>query len=325
MADATPANDGPLPSQDPVDVLPEPPMPTPPPGKTTIPSTAAPAASSAPASLDAFLARVRRIATTRSGADSILLFTCYAASLSGNFLEAASRAALPTSVGELVSLVLDSPPSKPLRLPPPSLLVSRLAILALRLSVRLKAAAAMLSEIRTFGRIWGLLDLYFAAKKLLLSARDSVTSTSEEKKTAVADNSFDALVGAAQLVSLISFQVAESTAYLSSRNALPFSPATQGRLSLWSVRSWMAYTGMELGRLLVVRQRRLQKAGGRLVTAEDREWGAGWKKDFLCCLAWSPITVHYSFGDGFLSALTVSLLAFYPAVTQMKDVWRSNA
>jgi len=281
--------------------------------------------TTAPSTIDAFLARLHRIAATRSGADVVLLFLTYATGLSANLLEAGSRAALRNSANKLVAVALQLPPAAAVTFASSAPIASPVVGIALKVAARLKAASATLSEVRTFGRLWGLLGLYFAAKKFVLSR--VAAAKDPEKKTAgdSAESHFDTVVAALQLLSLISFQAAENVAYLSSKKILGFSPATQGKLARWSVRSWAAYIGMELGRLLVERQRRVAAAAGGRLTAKDAEWSAAWKRDFFRNLAWSPITVHWSVDNGPLSDLAVSLLAFYPAVSQMRELWRANA
>ncbi|KAL6850865.1 hypothetical protein ACO1O0_007991 [Amphichorda felina] len=280
-----------------------------------------------PSAVDTFLTRLHRIASTRSGADTVLFFLTYSARLSSNLLETASRAALRNSANKLVALALQLPPSSAVSFasssahPVASPVIGR----ALNLAARLTAACTTLSDVRTFGRLWGLLGLYFAAKKLVLSRLAAAKKSGADKPdAAAAESRFDTLVAAAQILALISYQTAENVAYLSSRKVLGFSPAAQSRLAVWSVRSWALYVGMELGRLAVERQRRLAAAGGAL-TAKDAEWSAAWSKDFFRNLAWAPITVHWSVANGPLSELAISLLAFYPAVAQMRDVWRANA
>lgn len=306
-----------LPSGEPINSS-LPPSSSPSPKKAPITSLVA----AAPSAVDAFLARLHRCASSRSGADVVLLFLTYATRLSSNLLETASRAALRNSANKLVALALQLPPSAAVSFASSAPISSPVIGAALQLAARLKAASATLSEIRTFGRLWGLLGLYFAAKKLVLS-RDAAAKD-PEKKTDTAESRFDTLVATAQILALISFQAAENVAYLSSRKILGFSPTAQGKLARWSVRSWALYIGMELGRLLVERQRRVTAAGGRL-TAKDAEWSAAWKKDFFRNLAWSPITVHWSVDNGPLNDLAISLLAFYPAVSQMKDLWKANS
>ena len=292
--------------------------------------------SATPSYADAFLARLHRIASTRAGADSVLFFLTYLTRLSGNLLETGSRAALRNSANKLVATALQLPPATALSFvsSSPRPVASPIVSIALQLSARLKAAAALLGEVRTFGRLWGLLGLYFAARKLLLQSRGASGGggggdDDPEKKRIDGNNSgerqFDFLVSTAQIVTLVNFQAAENLVYLASRSVLGMSPSTQAKLARWSVRSWALYVGMELGRLLVERQRRVSAAAGGGLTAKDAEWSAGWKKEFIRNLAWMPITVHYSLDGSLLSDLAVSALAFIPASSQMKELWESTA
>lgn len=281
------------------------------------------AVSKIASSTDAFLSQLHRCASTRSGADVVLLFLTYSTRLTAGLLETGSRAALRSSANKLVALALQLPPQTAVTFTSENLIGSSPILgVALNLAAKLKNASAVLSEVRTFGRLWGLLGLYFAAKKLLLSLTSK--KTEEKSADATAESRFDAFVAVAQIASLISFQATENIAFLSSKKILGFSPQTQGKLAVWSVRSWALYISMELGRLLIERQRRVSAAGGRL-TAKDAEWSANWKKDFFRNLAWSPITIHYSAATGFLSDLAISALAFHPAQSQMRELWAANA
>lgn len=303
-----------LPSGEPIDSSNSPSIPPP-----RTPSTVARLASKS----DAFLSQLHRAASTRSGADVILLFLTYGSRLTGNLLETGSRAALQSSANKLVALALQLPPQAAVTFTSENLIgASPILGVALNLAARLKNASVVLSEIRTFGRLWGLLGLYFAAKRLVLKLTSK--KTEEKSEDAKAENRFDNLVAIAQITSLISFQATENIAFLSSKGILGFSPQTQGKLAKWSVKSWALYIGMELGRLLIERQRRVSAAGGKL-TAKDVEWSENWKTDFFRNLAWSPITVHYSVATGFLSDLAISALAFHPAQSQMRELWAANA
>ncbi|KAK9440549.1 peroxin 11C [Metarhizium brunneum] len=292
----------------------------PPPSNQKAPITAVLAA--APSRADALLAHLFRCMQTRSGAETVLLFACYASRLTGSVLEAAAGAAIRQSARRLVALAFKLPPATTVAMsstaPRPSL-----AALALQLGGRFKALAAMISETRTMGRLWGLLGLYFAAKRLVLKSRAASSSSNEKNKldpSPAEDASealFDTLVAYAQVASLIVYQASENVAFLSSKKVLPFAPATQGRLGLLSVRAWGLYVAMEGARLLVERGR---------TTARDAEWAAAWDKSFYRNLAWAPLTVHWgSTTGGFLPDMAVSLLAFYPASGAMVDLWRSTA
>lgn len=276
-----------------------------------------------PSTIDALLARLHRCLQTRAGADVVLLFLTYFTRLTGAVLEDLARGALRHNARKLISLALTLPPSTTVTFSN-KVVASPFAALGLALSARLKAMSGVLTEVRTFGRLFGLLGLYFAAKKFIMSRL--APADPEKNQDAKAERTFDTLVSAAQIISLISFQATENVAYLASKKVLPFTPATQGKLAQWSVRSWAMYIGMELGRLLVDRQRRVSAAGGKLTT-KDAEWSANWKKEFTGNLAWAPLTIHWSTlpkGLG-LNELAVSLLAFYPACGAMKDLWKANA
>lgn len=181
----------------------------------------------------------------------------------------------------------------------------------------------MISETRTMGRLWGLLGLYFAAKRLVLRTRASAKS--KDKAIGTEDSSealFDTLVSFAQITSLIVYQASENVAFLSSKKVLPFAPATQGRLGLLSVRAWGLYVAMEGARLLVERARKVSSGAA----AKDTVWAAQWNKSFFRNLAWAPLTVHWgSTTGGFLPDIMISLLAFYPATGGMVDLWRDTA
>ncbi|PNY19959.1 Uncharacterized protein TCAP_07435 [Tolypocladium capitatum] len=312
-----------LPSGEPFDSSPPPSLP-PPRKRAPVAAVLAAVLAAAPSHADAFLSRLYRCMQTRAGADVVLLFLCYASRLTGSVLETLSGPVLQRSARRLVAMAFKLPPATAVVLssttPQPPL-----AAFALRLGGRFKAMAALLSETRTMGRLWGLLGLYFAAKKLILKSRAAKQQKglekSADKTQDAAEHVFDTLVAYAQVISLISYQAAENIAYLSSKKVLPLSPATQGRLSLISVRSWALYVAMELGRLLVERERKVSAAAA----AKDVQWAAGWTKAFTRNLAWAPLTMHWSMRNGPLPDLAVSLLASYPSTGAMMDLWRETA
>ncbi|KAF4595705.1 peroxin 11C [Ophiocordyceps camponoti-floridani] len=262
-------------------------------------------------SLDGFLSHLHRCLETRTGADVVLLFLCYASRLGGSVLEALSRPILRLSARRFVAAAFKLPPAATVVLsataPQP-----QPAVVALRLGRRLRALSALISETRTVGRLWGLLGLYLAVKRR--RAQKSCAGDADGD----AEGAFDAALNHAQMASLIIFQAAENVAFLSSKAILPYRPATQARLTLLSVRAWGLYVGMELIRLLVDRSR-------RPLTARQEEAAAGWRKDFWRNMAWAPLTVHWGSPAGLLPDLAVSLLAAYPATGAMVDLWRDTA
>ncbi|GAB0132578.1 hypothetical protein EsDP_00001010 [Epichloe bromicola] len=273
-----------------------------------------------PSRIDAFLAHLAKCMQTRTGAETVLLFVCYATRLAGSILEGVGGAAIRQSARRLVALAYKLPPATTVVMasttPQPSL-----AAVALQIGGRFKALSAVISETRTVARLWGLLGLYFAAKRLVLK---SVAAKAEQQKDGEdsAESTFDTLVAYAQITSLIVFQASENAAFLSSKKVLPLAPATQGRLGLLSVRAWGLYVAMEGARLLVERSRK-QSSG---LAAKDAEWAQNWNKSFYRNLSWAPLTVHWgSTTGGFLPDIAISLLGFYPAVGAMTDLWKGTA
>ncbi|RDA90844.1 hypothetical protein CP533_1531 [Ophiocordyceps camponoti-saundersi (nom. inval.)] len=266
-----------------------------------------------PNTIDGLLSHLHRCLETRAGADVVLLFLCYASRLGGSLLEALSRPILRHSARRFVAAAFKLPPAATVVLsataPQPPMAVS-----ALRLGRRLKALSAMISETRTVGRLWGLLGLYFAAKRLVLRSCDAGGDNDDVD----GDRLFDAGLAFAQMASLIVFQAAENVAFLSSKAILPYPPATQARLALLSVRAWGLYVGMELARLLVDRSR-------KPLSSRDAKSATGWRKSFWRNMAWAPLTVHWGTPAGLLPDLAVSLLAAYPATGSMVDLWRETA
>ncbi|KAG6253851.1 hypothetical protein E4U23_007138 [Claviceps purpurea] len=319
---------------------------TSPPPPSSLPPTDKPVSLSAlvastPSRIDAFLTHLSQCMQTRTGAETVLLFVCYATRLSGSLLETLSSAAIRQSARRLLARAhkVKLPPAS--TIPRPSL---SLAALALQLGARLKALSGLISETRTMARLWGLLGLYFAAKKLVrksLAAKHQAGGTGEEKhalRTArdiSPESTFDTLVAYAQLASLLVFQATENVSFLSSKKVLLLAGPSQGRLALLSVRAWGLYVAMEAARLLVERSRKKEEekkeeGGEKGKVNKDskggREWEEQWKKSFYRNLAWAPLTLHWgSNGGGFLPDVAVSVLGFYPALGAMMDLWRDTA
>lgn len=289
----------------------------------------------APAHTDDFLTHLQRTMQSRAGTDAVLMFLCYATRLAGSTLELGGRTALRISARQLVATLFKLPPSTTTVVIGSATMPPAVAW-AMDLGGRFKAYSAMLSEMRCMGRLWGMLGLYFALKKLVVKNRQQAKASQSEKvkeKTATttttttaaaAESQFDNLLAWAQIISLIVFQSAENVAYLSSKKVLPFSPKTQGRLAILSVRSWGLYVAMEASRLLIEHARKRAALGPQAATV-DVAWAEGWKKAFYRNLSWAPLTVHWGVADGPLPDVLVSLLGFYPAASAMRDMWKASA
>ncbi|OTA81771.1 hypothetical protein M434DRAFT_401236 [Hypoxylon sp. CO27-5] len=298
--------------------------------------------AAAPSNIDAFLAHVQRCLQTPSGIDTTLLFLCYTSRLGASVLEALTRPAIQRSAKQLLALAASLPPSATLVFSAralPSHGVARI----LELAKRLRAFSAMLTDARTFLRLWGLLNMYFWLRRLVLARKQKeVTDDENEKekdggviiKASNKEDKLETTISWLQLGTCIVFQALENGAYLSSKGVLGWSPATQRRASLWSARFWAAFVGVEVGRLFYeshrrgLRSREEKFAGGKTaaqVQAEEMEWNDAWKKSVARNLAWAPLTVHWSMENGLLGEMAVGALASIPGVIQMRDLWRRTA
>ncbi|KAM3532354.1 hypothetical protein NHJ13051_000340 [Beauveria bassiana] len=284
---------------------------------------------SALARTDAFIAHLQRCMQTRAGADTVLMFACYATRLAGNLLDIGGRAALRSSARQLVAALFSLPPSTSVVLKPATM--PRSIAFVLDLAARLQAYSGMVSEMRTMGRLWGLLGLYSAVKGLIAARKQQKQEQTDSLSDESAEKTFAALVAWAQTLCLVVFQVCENAAYLGSKKILPIKPLNQGRLAILSVRFWGAYVAMEVVKHLTERARRLSAtaSGGVKTTAaaaeEEKRWQEDWRTAFYRNAAWAPLTMHWGTPGGLLPDVLVALFALYPATGGMRDLWRRTA
>ena len=263
--------------------------------------------------IDGFLSQLFRCLQTRAGADTILLFLMYSTRVSSTLLDAVSVSMLKQSARRLVSLLFQLPPETTVVVSTPP--KPAVAAFAMSLSQRLKAASGMISEWRAMGRLFGLLGLYFGAKRLVAKARASRNS----EKEATAEDRIAYAIGWTQIIALVSFQLAENIVVLANKKIISVPLPTQGRLVKWSARSWATYIGLELGKLLIERS---QKG---VAATRDHEWNASWNKNFINSMAWFPLTVQWSLANGPFPDWLLGPLGCVPATNNLVDLWRSNA
>ncbi|KAI1484515.1 hypothetical protein F5X96DRAFT_438669 [Biscogniauxia mediterranea] len=309
-----------------------------------------------PSNTDAFLAHLQRCLQTPSGIDTTLLFVCYVSRLSAALLETATRPAIQRSASQLLALASSLPPSATLVFSSKALPSSG-TVVALALARRLKALSALLSDARTFLRLWGLLGMYFWGRRLVFKWRESRASDQQqpsqqqqdqqpqnqqqpEKKTSsgISSSSSDRLetsIAWAQLLSCVVFQALENGAYLASKGVLGLAPSSQAKAFRWSARFWGTFVGLELGRLWYeahrrARRTRAERFGGgeksaAAVEREERDWADAWRKSVVRNLSWFPLTLHWSLEQGLVNELAIGALASIPGYIQMRDLWRRTA
>ncbi|KAI0406590.1 hypothetical protein F4802DRAFT_613158 [Xylaria palmicola] len=294
--------------------------------------------AAAPSNVDAFLAHLQRCLATPTGIDTVLLFVCYASRLAATGLTTLAQPALERSAGRLVALASALPPSATLLFDARALPSSGVA-LVLALARRLRALSGLTSEARTIMRLWGLLGMYFWARRLVLKRRqqkqEGEAGATTTATTSSGEGRLDTTIAWSQLAACVVFQALENGAYLSSKGVLGWAPATQVRAGRWSARFWGSFVALELVRLLREsarrgRRTRDERLGGGTKTVavaerEEREWAAGWRKALVRNLAWAPLTVHWSLAQGLVPDAAVGALACIPGAIQMRDLWRNTA
>ncbi|KAI1868304.1 hypothetical protein JX265_007127 [Neoarthrinium moseri] len=292
--------------------------------------------AAAPSNVDAFLAHLQRALSTPSGIDTVLLFLCYSSRLTSALLELATGPVIKSRANALLALAASLPPRTTLvftskAFPSPS------AALLLALSKRLKTFSGLLSETRTFLRLWGLLGMYFWGKGLVLrlrAARAAAQSSDPEKRaTAPRLDTLETTLAVSQLVACVVFQALENGAFLAQKSVLAWQPASIGAAYRWSARFWGAFVGLKLGELFLESRRRAavparQRMGDKTVAVferEEQEWAAEWRKMVGRNMAWFPLTIHWSLEQGLFSELAVGAIASVPGVIQIRDLWRRTA
>ncbi|KAI0816682.1 hypothetical protein GGR55DRAFT_248714 [Xylaria sp. FL0064] len=288
-----------------------------------------------PSNVDAFLAHLQRCLSTPSGIDTVLQIVCYSSRLTAAVLTTLVQPALQRSATRLIALAAALPPSTTLIFDAKALPSSSVAFV-LNLAKRLKALSGLTSEARTILRLWGLLSMYFWARRLVLNWRQQKKQGEDNSNTKNINSTttFETSIAWSQLAACVAFQALENGVYLSSKGVLEWAPATQGKMARWSARFWGSFVGLELIRLFYESSRRARRtraekfAGGKTVAVverEEREWAETWRKTVVRNLAWAPLTVHWSLEQGLVSELAVGALASIPSIIQIRDLWRRTA
>lgn len=138
-----------------------------------------------------------------------------------------------------------------------------------------RALTSLISDIRIFHRLWGLLGIYSWGHSLLQHPPRDLTIRR---------------IVAAQVLANAAFQVLENLAYLASHKVVPVGKRGQGRLWVWSSRFWMAHVGLEFWRLQRVREMRVDGAR-RGIMGSDRKEDKRWKRELVANCAYAPLTV----------------------------------
>ena len=182
----------------------------------------------------------------------------------------------------------------------------------------MRAGASTISDVRMFMRLFALLGVYGMAKRTWSAPpKDTLTKA----------------MAWGQVGSLVGYQVLENVAYLAGKGILKgerFSAEKQTRWFIVACRFWMAYVGLEAGRLLrdwqlnLTEEVRVEEKGQDAVEKRKNDVAA-WRRAWYANAAYSPMTVHYSFEQGCLNDEQLGFLGVIVGFIGFGHMWRQTA
>ncbi|KAI9837400.1 MAG: hypothetical protein M1837_002988 [Sclerophora amabilis] len=243
---------------------------------------------------DATISHLNRLLSTPSGTDRVLCTLNY------------TLLALLTTVDNLRPLLhrFSTTPVTPIK---------RLSPITATKTHPLRALASLISDIRVFLRLWGLLSIYTWGRDVF------VTSPPHDRALR--------LIAYTQVAVNAAYQTLENGAYLAQHKVLlGWSEKAQTRAWVWSSRFWAAHTALDLVRLLRVRQLRSVKGGRNGEKVDETEEDVlGWWSEVLVNAAYAPLTVHWSLEEGLIEEVWVGLFGSVAGLVGLRQSWRKTA
>ncbi|KAI1010608.1 hypothetical protein LB503_004948 [Fusarium chuoi] len=255
--------------------------------------------------LGEFLSHLHRTIESRESRDVVLLF-------------AGEAVRLLTFIMDLLASYLHKLQSKRLKGLTKSFLtmshINSMATSTTRAANCSRALCAMLDEWQMMNRLFGVLDMW-------KTARDLIRRISTERSAGTPVKKLDVGVQVSQILCLSSFHVSEAIGFLSSKGILKRSAKSEEKLTFLAIRSWAAFTMIEIGRLSLEWMNTVQDKE-KLAT---KTWKTKWKSDMLQNLAWASVATHWSLRDGLIPEACVSPLAVFATWSLVKDAWKNAA
>jgi hypothetical protein len=274
---------------------------------------------------DRVVAHLNKILATPAGTDSFLNAVCYSSLLSSVLLTRLAEHGIRDRAREVVKRATDLQPGVVIWLEG---LVGRREGRQLGLAKRLKMLSAMISDFRTFTRLFGLLSLWAWGKRVLGKVRDK-DQDGERKGDGVALG-----IESMQVVVNVCFQVLENGAYLSSKGILGWGKETQKSAWLWSSRFWGAHVALDLvrlareyaarGKVEIVRVKAGEIWTGSANGESEKEFWRRWKRQIITDCAYAPLTVHWGLEGGLLGETWVGILGSVAGCAGFLEQWRKS-
>ncbi|KAK9318068.1 hypothetical protein V1522DRAFT_396666 [Lipomyces starkeyi] len=249
---------------------------------------------------DPALARADRILSATSSLDLNLMTLQYALVLVSESITAVNNRRVLRQVYTQLSSLLNyfggvTLIAADVAVPPPSV------------SVRMRTLSSLISDIRIFHRLWGLVGLLrWAIATLQSPPKDALLKA----------------VAFAQVVSNILYQPLENIAYLGSHEIIPVSKAKINRLWVVSSRLWAAHVILEFVRL--GREKYLARSKDAEKTAESKTADTLWRRQLLVNGAYFPLTIHWSLETGVLGDWAVGALGTIAGGARLIPLWKQS-
>ncbi|CAG8955954.1 hypothetical protein HYFRA_00008808 [Hymenoscyphus fraxineus] len=183
---------------------------------------------------------------------------------------------------------------------------------------RLKVLSGLISGIRTFLRLFGLVGLWMWGRGVLARLGKG------EKGTGIAIESLQVVVN-------VCYQILENGAYLSARGVLGWDAKTQLRAGVWSSRFWGMHVGLDLIKLArqfgaLQKEKRLLRGKEADEKKENeislQEKQMHWRRQLAIDLAYAPLTVHWGLEEGLVSEAWVAIFGSVAGSLNLRERWR---
>ncbi|AOW02340.1 hypothetical protein B0I72DRAFT_141444 [Yarrowia lipolytica] len=197
--------------------------------------------------------------------------------------------------------------------------------------------SGLISDIRIFNRLWGLVGLISWG----ISEYDAQQKPLDVNDPYIKYDKAVRVITALQVWSNLFYQPLENVAYLGMHKILPVSDAAQNSLWLHSSKLWALHVVLELIRLVVeirrnVKRQSIEKKAGKTTTTTDTKacnctkllpnflkgLGDQWWRDLVINLAYLPLTAHWSIDGGIVDNLIVGFLGASAAAANVGWKWK---
>ncbi|KZF26953.1 hypothetical protein L228DRAFT_243506 [Xylona heveae TC161] len=261
---------------------------------------------------DNAIAHLNRVLATSNGTDAFLSTVTYTLRLLHLYLRSLSTLQLHAYARQVLTKALTLPPDTSIAIPAAQLRSAQLATSVRKLS-------SIISEARTFLRLWGLLGIWEWA--------------ADVKRSPPKDHIIRFIVRTQVLVNIF-YQIFENGAYLAGKGVLTgWDSRRINKWDLWSTRCWAAHVFLDLAKLW--RERVLEKqAGGDEkdnVAKATKERNATallnntWSRKLILNSAYAPLTIHWSLENGLVSDFWIGLLGSVTGIIRLRQAWKTTA